>query len=92
MSVTKLQKTGVIQILLYLHKHEKASRTDLRDNVDAVLDTIYATSLPTLKESGLIQETKEKKFPFKVEIYLTEKGKVIAAYIQKIDDELKSSS
>ena len=91
MSTTKLQKTGVIEILLYLHKHKKASRTGLRNNIGAALETIYKTSLPTLKLLKLITERKETKFPFPVEIVLTEKGKKVAEKLAEIEEILKST-
>lgn len=91
MSVTKLQKKGVLEILLYLHEHKKASRTKLRDNIGAVLETIYKTSLPTLKELGLIKETRSDKFPFTVEVFLTEKGENIAQKLLEIKELLEST-
>ena len=91
MSTAKLQRKGVLEILLYLHKHGKASRKNLRDNVDAVLETIYKTSLPTLKVLGLIKETRTHKFPFTVEIFLTEKGKKVAKKLLEINELLEST-
>ena len=91
MSITSLQKTGVLEILFYLHTHKKASRTDLRDNIHAVLETLYKTSLPTLKQLGLIRETKNSKFPFTVEIVLTRKGEEIAKKVVEINEMLEST-
>ena len=86
---TKLEKRGVIEVLLYLREKGKASRTDLRDNVEPVLETIYKTTLPTLKRLSLIQEKKKRKFPFTVEIFLTEKGKKVAEKLSEIEGLLK---
>jgi len=81
-----------MEILLYLRKHSKASRSDLRDNIGVVLTTLYKTSLPTLKEVGLIHEETTKKFPYTVYIELTEKGKKIAEKLVEIETVLKESS
>lgn len=87
MSFTKLQKKGVLETLFLLHKQGSASRTELKNNVNVVLETIYNTTLPTLKDLRLIDETRETTFPFAVKITLTEKGVKVAeklAEIQKI--------
>lgn len=92
MLITKLQKSGVMEILLYLKKNSKASRSDLRDNIDVVLTTLYKTSLPTLKEACLIHEETTKKFPYSVYIGLTEKGRRIAEKLVEIEAILEERS
>lgn len=88
MNVEGLQNKGVIEILVYLHKHGKATRTDLRDNVNAVLETIYKTSLPALKRMGLIEEKKNGSFPFAVEIFLSKKGEEVAEKLAEVAELL----
>jgi len=88
MSLTDLQKKGVMETLLLLLKKKKASRKDLRENVDAVLETLYKTTLPTLKKLELIGETTNRRFPFTVEIFLTEKGRKVAEKVKELDELL----
>ena len=78
MSLSKLEQTAALRILVLLNKKEKASRTELRQQVDASIDAIY-NAIAKLKDLGLIHESGKEKFPFTVEISLTENGKKAAA-------------
>jgi len=86
-----LQKSGVLEILLYLRKYQKASRKDLRDNIDVALETLYKTSLPTLKRLNLIEENVIEKFPRTIYIRLTEKGMKIAEKLSEINELLEGA-
>jgi len=84
MAIAELEQTTAIRMMLYLYKEKKASRTDLRKNIDASTAAIY-NALPKLKKLGLIEETKEKAFPFTVEVKLTEKGKKVACHLLEVE-------
>lgn len=87
MNIAELEQTTALRILLHLHKHGKASRTELRNAINASTAAIY-NALPKLKKLQLITEKTQAKFPFTVEVTLTEKGKKIAAYIDQIEKTL----
>jgi len=89
MSLADMEKRAVLQILAYLYKVEKATRTDLRDNINAALKSIYST-LPVLMKLGLISEEVKESFPFTVSIMLTDKGKQVAQHLVAIEKSLDS--
>ena len=84
------EKRATIQIMIYLFEHKSARRTDLRDNINAVMETIY-TSLKVLKRLGLIRERKLHKFPFTARAYLSKKGREVAERLDQIDKLLNKS-
>ena len=84
-----LEQTSLPRILEYLLEKHKASRTDLKNNIEASQQAIY-NALPLLKNNGLVKETKGKDFPYKVEIELTEKGRKIAEHISEISKLVNS--
>ncbi|MEM2841626.1 MAG: MarR family winged helix-turn-helix transcriptional regulator [Candidatus Bathyarchaeia archaeon] len=84
MTLNSLEKRGALQILLHLHRKGKATRTDLRGHVDASMDTIY-TALKVLMELGLVEEMAMDRFPFSVQVTLTEKGRRVAEHIAEVD-------
>ncbi len=84
MSLVDMEKRAVLQILAYLNRVEKATRTDLRDNIKAALKSIYST-LPVLMKLGLISEEVKESFPFTVSIMLSDKGKQIAQHLVEIE-------
>jgi len=88
MSLAELEKRAALQILSFLYKNNKATRTELRDNVEASLSAIYST-LPILMKLGLIEEKTLGEFPFSVVISLTKKGKKIALHLVEIENLLK---
>lgn len=87
MSLTHLEKRAALQILVYLHKHGEATRSDLRNNIDAALKSIYS-ALPVLKSLSLIEEETLSHFPFSVLIRLTEKGRRVARHLAEIEEIL----
>ena len=91
MSMSKLEQTTALRILLHLLKEEKASRTDLRKGIDASIAAIY-NALPKLLKLGLINEKGKKKFPFTVEVSLTKKGKKVAEHLLEIERILMEES
>jgi len=88
MSLADMEKRAVLQILAYLYKVEKATRTNLRDNINAALKSIYST-LPVLMKLGLISEEVKESFPFTVSIMLSEKGKQVAQHLVEIEKILE---
>ncbi|MEM2997180.1 MAG: winged helix-turn-helix transcriptional regulator [Candidatus Bathyarchaeia archaeon] len=87
MTLNSLEKRGALQILLHLHREGRATRTELRNHVDASMDTIY-TALKVLMELGLVREESMDRFPFSVHVTLTEKGRRVAEHIAEVDEIL----
>ncbi|RLG40324.1 MAG: conjugal transfer protein [Thermoproteota archaeon] len=79
-----LEQTALPRILVYLLKKGKASRTDLKNNIDASQQAIY-NSLPILKRYGLIEEISETVFPRRKLITLTDKGQRVAEHLVEIE-------
>ena len=88
MPLSDLEKAAALQILAYLNKKGEASRTDLRQNIDAAIKTIYST-LRVLMKLSLIEEISLERFPFTVKIRLTEKGQSIAEHLVEIEKILE---
>jgi len=87
MSLSKLEQTAALRILVLLKKREKASRTQLRQQIDASIDAIY-NAIAKLKDLGLINESGREKFPFTVEVSLTEKGRKVAELVANLEKVL----
>jgi len=83
-----LEQTSLPRILVYLLKKGRASRTDLKKDIDASQQAIY-NALPILLEHGLIREIQSNSFPFKIEIELTDKGREVAKRLSEIEDIMK---
>jgi len=87
--ITYLEKRAALQILLYLCSRKKANRTELRENIKSSLDALYS-AIPILVSLGLVEEKKQsKRFPFEVEVELTEKGEKVARYLFEIEKILE---
>jgi len=84
MSMAELEQTTALRILIHLLKKKKASRTDLRKNIDASVSAIY-NALPKLKTLKLIDEDSKETFPFTVEVFLTQKGRRVAGHLAEIE-------
>ena len=84
MSIAELEQTTALRILTHLLRAEKASRTELRKNIDASVSSIY-NALPKLKKLRLIDEESKETFPFTVEVSLTEKGRSVAEHLARIE-------
>lgn len=84
MSISNLEQTSALRILLYLLEKGKASRTNLRENIAASISAIY-NALPKLKNLGLIREEGRKTFPFTVHVLLTPKGRKVAEQLALIN-------
>lgn len=91
MLVKNLERGATLQILAYLFNKEKANRTDLRENLNAVMDTIYR-ALEKLKSLGLIEEVVSNSFPRTVEVYLTEKGVRVAKRVHEVENILQGNN
>jgi len=87
MSLADLEQTAALRILVLLHKRGSTTRTQLIKAVNASTTTLY-TALTKLKKLGLIQEKKDKTFPFTVEVTLSQKGQKIANQLIKIEQTL----
>jgi len=82
-SISDLEQTTALRILIYLLEKEKASRIDLRRNIEASVAAIY-NALPKLKKLKLIEEESQGKFPFTVHVRLTRKGQKVAEHLAEI--------
>jgi len=83
MSISDLEQTTAIRILIYLLEKGKASRTDLRREIEASVAAIY-NALPKLKNLTLIEEESQENFPFTVHVSLTRKGQKVAEHLAEI--------
>ena len=84
MRIAELEQTTALRILTHLLKAKKASRTELRRNIEASVSAIY-NALPKLKRLRLIYEESKETFPFTVEVSLTQKGRRVAEHLDKIE-------
>ena len=84
MSIAELEQTTALRILTHLLRAKKASRTELRKNIDASVSAIY-NALPKLKRLRLIYEESKETFPFTVRVSLTQKGRKVAEHLDKIE-------
>jgi len=89
--IEQLEKKAALQILILLQKSEKASRTDLRNNINANIRTVYS-ALEILKKLGLIEEEAMDSFPFTIYIKLTEKGHRVALHLSEIEKILREEN
>ena len=89
MSLEELEKAAALQILVYLTRKDGATRTDLKENVRAAIETIYS-ALEVLKRLGLIEEEASRNFPFPVIVRLTSLGRRVAEHIAEVERLLKA--
>lgn len=89
MSLADLEQTGILQILAFLQKNGSATRTDLRDNVKAVMETIYS-ALNTLRRLELIEEEESKRFPFTRKVWLNKRGRTVGQSLSEIEQTIAS--
>jgi len=89
MSLADLEKRAALQILHYLCKRESATRTDLRKNIKAAMETVYS-ALVVLKELRLVEESVNNTFAGTKVVYLSEKGVIVAKRLVEIEEILKS--
>jgi len=85
MSLRDLEKIAALQILSYLHKSKSAKRTDLKENVKAVSETIYS-ALKVPRQLGLVEESVTQSFPKTTKVYLSEKGATVARRLVEIEE------
>ena len=89
MSLASLEKKAALQILSYLYRNESATRTALRKNIKAAMETVYS-ALGVLKELGLVEESVDDSFAGTKEVYLSEKGMIVAKRLVEIEEILES--
>jgi len=73
--------------LLYLFQNKRATRTNLRENIEAHMETVYS-ALNDLTKLGLIEEVKSSTFPYTKIVYLTKKGMDVAQRLAEIEEIL----
>jgi len=89
MSLADLEKRAALQILSHLYKRRSATRTDLRKNIKAAMETVYS-ALDILKDLGLVEESVNDSFAGTKEAYLSERGVIVAKRLVEIEEILKS--
>lgn len=83
-SLSALEKpVGSMKILLYLHRHEKATITKLLKRQNLNQRTTYS-ALSKLQKEGLIFQEESMGFPLCKYYFLTDKGKVVAEQLDQV--------
>ena len=72
-----------MKILLYLHRHEKATITNLLKRQKLNQRTTYS-ALGKLQEEGLVFQETGMGFPIYKYYFLTDKGKVVAEQLDMV--------
>jgi len=85
--LTILEQTALPRILVYLKTQKKASRTDLKNNIQASQQPIYR-SLQMLYDTKLIEEVKAEGSPRRKDVVLTPKGHRLAEALEKLEELL----
>lgn len=74
---------GSMKILLYLHRHEKATITNLLKKQNLNQRTTYS-ALGKLQNEGLVFQEESMGFPLCKYYFLTDKGKVVAEQLDMV--------
>lgn len=77
------EKRGTLQTLVYLYEMGKANQKKIVTAIGITNDTLKESVIPELEEHDLIVKEREKRFPFSINIELTEKGKKIAVKLSE---------
>ena len=88
MKIKVLEQTSAPRILLYLLGQERAMRKELRDRINASQPAIYR-AIRLLIDAGLAMEVKEDRFPYRIWLELTDKGRRVAELLSQIEEVLK---
>jgi len=89
MKIGNIQKpVGSLEILVHLHRNEKATITDLITKADLNQRTAYS-ALSKLQEQNLIKQKVGNGFPQHKYYGLTRKGRVVAGHLDTVDRLLK---
>jgi len=91
MSIKTLEnQVGLLQVILFLHKHKKSYMNEIRIKTNINIETLY-NALKKANELGLIREEpadvgfgRPKRW-----IYLTDKGKKVAVLLVEIEKIMK---
>jgi len=87
MNLKKLEQTGAIQVVMYLHNNTEASINELGRSLSVTVKTLRETTLEVLEnELQLIKIEKTETFPFPHTCRLTEKGEKLALCLSQIND------
>jgi DNA-binding MarR family transcriptional regulator len=76
---------GTAKTLKFLSKRNQASITELKDGVRISQDAIY-NAIEKLKDAGLLEEKKERRFPRRRLLILTGRGAKVAEKLLEIDE------
>jgi DNA-binding MarR family transcriptional regulator len=76
---------GTVRVLKFLLKKKQASISELKDGIGASQDAIY-NAIEKLKASNLLEEKRERRFPRRRLLILTEKGEKVAQKLCEIDN------
>jgi len=86
-----LEQTTLPRIMVYLLEKDKASRTDLIHDIQGSQRAIY-NALPILKEMKFIDEKVSEGFPRRIDVWLTERGKMVAKLLSDLIKILSEDS
>ena len=79
---------GVLRVLVLLHEGGGLAFRELRDSVDSSQGAIQR-SVKVLLDLDLIREDRMKKWPFRRELSLTDKGKQVAKRVSEVSEILR---
>jgi len=82
--LTVLEQTTAPRIIVYLKEKEKASISEIFDNVQGSQGAKYS-ALKLLSENGLTDQSEPERRTRRLDVSLTEKGKQVADYLIKIE-------
>ena len=87
MDLKKLEQTGAIQVIMYLHNNTEASINELGRNLSVTVKTLRETTLDMLENDlQLIKIEKLETFPFPHTCRLTEKGEKLTSCLVQFND------
>ena len=89
--VSKLERAGIIQTLLFLYINRKMPEitvNNLIDGIEAATDTVLR-AIDYLIAEGLVEKEETRRFPFKHLLKLTDKGLSAAGPLVAVAQALK---
>ena len=86
-----LEKAGAIELLLYLYRNGETTFTNAVRSLKTGQAALYS-AVSRLLEADLIKEERGETFPFTRKFKLTEKGRLVAEHLAKIEEILMDKS
>ena len=79
---------GALEVLVHLHRNEKATITDLIKDAELNQRTTYS-AISKLQSQNLVKQETTKGFPMYKHYKLTNKGKGVAEHLDLVDNLLE---